>query len=483
MPGYGGGPYKPTKAPKITAPVVKKSPVPKPPSVVTGGGTPAAGTDPLSSLISSMMISTDPAKAQALVDQVYAPQRQAINDQIAQSAANAQARASQMQQVYAAFAQYMGGMGAQMANIYKTGASDGSALTGMSGPQGAVGSHLAAQSQAGLFGDESKIWQSYAAAQPGIYSLTATQNIKQMLNVEGQNETALRAKLLDLSSQEASSILTYLQDAQAKDIQIKQWGYGAGVAQQNAKATAAYNQLKLDEQKAADLAKQKYSEFVQMMATNKFNAQQVNDQLNAKYKQDELTLRQQTLTDENIYRQAQLNQGSQRIAISRASANTAATRAATAAATARAAPTQKATASLAKLRITMGKDIGNRKAKAGNAVKLWTAGKATASHPLWMTPDGKVYDHQVWYGGPGKVSATPVKGYAKVAVAPSATSPGKLYTPQNLWNYAWKTYSKPLFTYFRSIYPGEAAVKGMIQKRVVNELANLTGFRPSAYGG
>ena len=159
------------------------------------------------------------------------------------------ARAQQMQQVYGAFAQYMGGLQGNLQSIYQAGHADGTALaSGMAGPTGAVGEHLSTMAgiQNTMLDSEGKAWGDFGASMPGVYSLMATQNIKQMLNAATADQQTLRNKLLDLSSQEASDILKYLDDAKSKDVQLSEWAYGQKQTQLSQFAAAQQATLNYD---------------------------------------------------------------------------------------------------------------------------------------------------------------------------------------------------------------------------------------------
>jgi hypothetical protein len=488
-PGYFGSgvgkPYRPTKplfgraAKSVTSSgtAVSKAvrsvsgPVKVKPTTVPKVGTrpvvsPATGQNDISKLIASLSVSTDPAAARALIDQVYAPSRQAINDQIAQGAANAQARATQMQQVYQAFAQYMGGMGAKMADIYNTGAQDGSALTGMSGPQGDVGAHLAAQSQAGLFGQESKIWQSYAAAQPGIYSLTATANIKNMLNAEGANETTLRAKLLDLSSQEASDILKYLQDAQSKDASLQEWAYQQRASQASAKATQSQNYLNY-------LQRQRQIDFNNNIAAGKLGLAASKQQADAAYKAQLVSLKKQGLIDNATYRQGLLDLGSARVAVSQTNAATAQTNAQTAIQRANTA----AASAAARIAGT----------KTASRVKIQTALNATLNAmPKYINglkPKGGSQTTNIYMPDPKNPGKPKLDSKGKPIVVGHKTTPGvTALTPvqrQRIWNKTYKQFSRQLFSYYGYLNPGMRATKGAIQKLVEQRVTNAVGWGPN----
>jgi len=255
----------------------------------TTGGTGGA-QDPFR-FIQGLLSGMDPVKAKAFVDQIYAPLRDEINNQIAQSQQLALARASQMKDVYGAFAQYMGGLQGNLQSIYAAGKSDGAALaSGMAGPAGAVGAHLAGmQGAENTFLDATgKAWGDYGAAMPGVYSLMATANIKNMLNAATADQATLRNKLLELSSQEASDILKYLNDAQAKDTQLKEWAYGQQVSMSNQKAAAVQNQLNYD-LKVAQFKMQNYQ--LALARGDKLAAQQALNEYRAaeqKYKYDAL---------------------------------------------------------------------------------------------------------------------------------------------------------------------------------------------------
>src|SRR5436190_7352958 len=96
-------------APARPHPVVKRAKVVTKP--VSAGS--AGSQDPFD-FIKGLMASTDPAQIRALIDPIYAPLRQQVNDQIAQIDAQSKARAQQMSEIYQAFAQYAGGMQGQI---------------------------------------------------------------------------------------------------------------------------------------------------------------------------------------------------------------------------------------------------------------------------------------------------------------------------------------------------------------------------------
>jgi hypothetical protein len=270
--------------------------------------------------IQDLLQSTDPASARALIDQIYAPAREEINNQIAQSQANAQARASQMQQVYGAFAQYMGGLSGNLQSIYAAGKADGNALaSGMSGPTGAVGDHLANMQgiQNTYLGAMGSAEGQLGASMPGVYSLMATQQVKNMLNAAGASQDQLRAKLLDLSSQEASDILKYLDSAQSKDVQLKEWAYGQ-------------QQTSVSQQASRDLAYKNYIQrqgelnFEHDLQSKKFTFEQAQqreknwvDQQMANYRSQNLTDRETAQANLQGYRATTSGQADQRIAIAR----------------------------------------------------------------------------------------------------------------------------------------------------------------------
>lgn len=262
--GFKAGQTK-TVVPKVTTPVV--------PGVTTPAGAPDPTTDPFE-FIKSLMTSTDPAAAKALIDSVYAPARQEINNQIAQLQGTSAAQAKQMQDVYLAFEQYLSGMPGEIQKIYgQQGATDAASL--MKGPVGGVQGQLSQFTDINnnLLSEEGKNWAAYAAAQPHIYALMATQNIKQMLGVEQANETTLRSKLLDLSQQEAGQILSYLQTAQDKDTQLQEWAYSQKQAQTNASASQANATLKTQQGYLDSLQKQRQVDFNNAIVTGQSVAQ------------------------------------------------------------------------------------------------------------------------------------------------------------------------------------------------------------------
>src|SRR6516164_8184480 len=227
-----------TKTVKTTVPKVATPKVTHPKVVAAKAPVPDAA---LNALVSSMLTPATPQAAQSAVDAIYAPIRAQYQQQIA------------------------------------------------------VGSHLAANAaiNSNLMSQESANWQAYASQQPRIYSLTATQNVLNMLNAAGDSETQLRSKLLDLSSQEASAVLNYLQQARAQDNSIRQWGFGQAQAEANARATAAFNQklladkfglaqtsennkvayqnLLLAYKKAGIISQDKYRQAMVQVAQNKFD--------------------------------------------------------------------------------------------------------------------------------------------------------------------------------------------------------------------
>lgn len=285
------------------------------PAGAAGAGH-AAGADPNDpfAFIKGLLASTDPTAIRGLIDPIYAPIRQEYQNQISQLDATGTARANQMSQIYQAFEQYLGGMPAQIQSIYgQKGAADGAALTGMAGPQGDVGSHLAAMSNSGLMDALGKNWASYAAAQPHIYALYATQNIKQMLNATQDSEAQLRAKLLDLSSKEASDILSYLENAQSKDASLQELAFQQKQAQTNAKASQSQAYLNY-------LQKQRQINFNNAIVSQKLTLAEARAQSDANYKASLLQLKQAGLIDTAQYHQAMIGLGQQRVNIAQTNA-------------------------------------------------------------------------------------------------------------------------------------------------------------------
>jgi hypothetical protein len=423
----------------------------------TGSGYGAGGTvqDPFA-FIKGLLTSTDPKAAQALIDKIYAPQRDLVNQQIAQSQALATARAQQMQDVYGALAQYMGGLQGNLEKIYSQGHADGSALTaGMSGPVGDVAGHMNVMTGAenAYNAAMAKAGGDLGASMPGVYSLMATQQVKQMLNAAGADQQQLRLKLLDLSSKEASDVLSYLENAQSKDAQLQEWAYGA--KQSQVADLGKQNQAYLNY-----LQKQYELNWQHNYETGKLTLEQSKAQADATYKAQLLQLRQQGLIDTQTYQQGMLNVAQGKLTVAQKNAATSAKSASARAAAS--GPVGKAQAALLSTTQKMGKDIGSKRSKSGNA-----------NNATWITPDGKGFAHQIWYGGPGKYSDTPVKGWTKVA-----PSPGKQWSSQNLWTYAWKTYAPSLFSYYRALYPNIAKTPGGIQKLVEKRVAAAVGWHP-----
>lgn len=301
---------------------IGKAPVIKSPTRGVAGATKTVGktaSDDPFAFIKDLMSGSDPASVQALIDKIYAPSRDAINQQLAQSGATAKARADQMSQVYGAFAQYMGGLQGNLNTIYQNGRSDGQALAGgMSGPTGAVGDHLAtlAGEQNTMLDAKAKGWSEFGASMPGVYSLMATQEIKSMLQAANASDDQLRAKLLDLNSQEATAVLNYLNDAKAKDIQLKEWAYGQKTSQTAAKAKQNQDYLNY-------LQKQREINFQHDIAVGKLTLAQATAKENSWYHQQLVDARNQGLIDTETYHSQLIGQGNTRLGIQQQNANTA----------------------------------------------------------------------------------------------------------------------------------------------------------------
>jgi hypothetical protein len=378
--------------------------------------------------IKGLMPPTDIAQIRALVDQVYGPQRDLINQQIAETAGQAKARADQMSQVYQDFAKYMTNLPDTIKGIYadagKQGFQAGQAL--MSGPQGNVGAKLGQFSDInqGLLNAESANWQSYAAAQPGIYSLRATDAVKQMLGVAGANEQTLRNSLLTLSSQEASSILSYLQSAQAKDAQLQEWAYGQHQSQANAQLLA--------DQRDAQL---------------KFNAWQVSLAHGD---------RVQTERDRVAWQATQAKLRQDQLGISQQNANTSATRANNSQFNAdrnyklaqqryQLSQRKYLSTKADKTATVQVKLAGVKKAAADYARSLKAASAGSVSVPTWVDPTGT------------QTSPVAKKGWTRT----TSSSPTSRYTKAQVFNLVYKAYASDLFVYYGRIYPGYS--RGQLQ--------------------
>ena len=448
-----------TKTVKTTVPKVATPKVTHPKVVAAKAPVPDAA---LNALVSSMLTPATPQAAQSAVDAIYAPIRAQYQQQIAQTAAQAQARAAQMQQVYGAFAQYLSGGPAQIAAIYNRGQTDGTALMqGMAGPQGAVGSHLAANAaiNSNLMSQESANWQAYASQQPRIYSLTATQNVLNMLNAAGDSETQLRSKLLDLSSQEASAVLNYLQQARAQDNSIRQWGFGQAQAEANARATAAYNAAKL-KQTAQSTA------FNQKLLADKFGLAQTSENNKVAYQNLLLAYKKAGIISQDKYRQAMVQVAQNKFDLAKWSAQQKAQTDATKAATANAKQVQTNQASLNKSLHALTQSVTSWQGKS--APGGGTASR-TRSIPVYEKDPktGKVMRDK--NGRPIIVSHNTVR---------TSSGTGPAYNTQQIWNLAWGNYARPLFAAYRTIYPNEAGIPGRIEARVENAIASAVGWRP-----
>lgn len=307
----------------------------------TASSAAASGTQDPFAFIKGLLQTTDPTQARAIVDQVYAPLRQQIMDQIAQIDGMAQARADQMSKIYGEFAQYMQGMPGAIEGIYGKGSASynaGAAAGGaMAGPAGAVTDHLNAASQIdqGMNDAIGKSWASYAAALPGIYSLAATENIKQMLGDAQANEQKLREDLLSLSSKEASDILDYLDNARQNDTALQEWAYGQKQSQDQAAAANATSLANAKAKSSQDyldyLQKQRQIDFNNSIVLGKLNVAQAKAKADAAYKRNLLMLKQQGLITDAQYKAAQIQIGQGKLKVAQKNANTAAQRAATAA--------------------------------------------------------------------------------------------------------------------------------------------------------
>jgi hypothetical protein len=438
------------------------------------------------------MTSTDPASARALIDQIYAPTRQAINDQIAQSQAMAQARASQMQQVYGAFAQYMGGLQGNLQSIYQAGRADGNALaSGMAGPGGAVADHLNTMAgiQNTMTDAEGKAWGDFGASMPGVYSLMATQNIKQMLNAAGADQQTLRNKLLDLSSQEASDILKYLDDAKSKDVQLSEWAYGQKQSQLSQFAAAQQNALNYD-LKVAQYKFEQYQlalthgdKMAQQQALNEYRAAEL------KYKYDSLAA-QNTRAANSIAaantRAANSLQFRRQQAMQKAGQLKPAPDAVS-----RSAGTVQLWNPTAHAYVTAVDQNGNPiryKAAAGTAgspAQIQKQLNAMLSGPVpkyiasLKKPQGTTTQN-VYATDPktGKIK-TDSKGKPIVIGHRTVPGTGQPLDRKRLWRQTYNQFARQLFYYYRQLYPGEAKTKGLIQKRVDAAVTRAVGWGPN----
>lgn len=230
----------------ITTPTPPNAPQrpPRPPTPPGGPGAAGSSQDPFA-FIQSMMQTTDPAAARAIIDQIYAPSRQAIQDQIQETQGMAQARAQQYADVWKEFGGFLQGLPAAQggsSDARTQGMKDGAALaSGMLGPVGEVSSHLDALASASssMSTAATAAWADYYKALPGVYALAATQQVKQILGDAGVAEDKLRQDLLSLNSQEATAVLNYITQAQQQDNQLRMWAFGQQTSISKAKATAA----------------------------------------------------------------------------------------------------------------------------------------------------------------------------------------------------------------------------------------------------
>ncbi len=476
MKSLGGGHLKPVKLPKPKAAKPTKVAAPKVPGATPGA--PAAGTDPTSdpfAFIQNLLTSTDPAAAQKLVDSVYGPQRDLINQQIQQLQASSQARAQQMAQIYQEFGQFIGPqLQQQMAGIYGPGSpsftqgqQDGAALAkGMNGPVGNVGNELATVTGNGgsdLSSQLGSIYGNLAAKMPGIYSLYATQQIKQMLGAANANETTLRNDLLTLSSKEASDILSYLENAQSKDAQLNEWAYGQKQSQDQAAATLKYNtQVQTAKSQQAYLnylQKQRQIDFNNAVVQGKLTLAQAKAQSDANYKAGLLQLKREGLITDAQYKAAQIQLGQGRLAVAQTNARTAAGRAAIAGAKVGATTVAGAQKGINTTLGALNKDVSKAKSPGGSG---------GTRNVYEIGSDGKpVLDKN---GRPIKI------GTKKVPAAARYKTPAARAA---LWNTMYKRYSRQLFSYYRTLYPNMAKQTGAIQKLVEQRITAAVGWGPN----
>src|SRR5262245_23627071 len=224
------------------------------------------------------------AQTRALVETVYGPQRQQIEQQIADEAARSQARAAQMAGIYEQLGQFVRGEQGDIQGIYRNAAgdmanfnkgwSDGANLSAAqaSAAEQANLNYLGSPQTAAPYGSAGKIaeagqqiagaletagagWGSYAATLPGIYTRMGALDIRQMLGEGAQRETQLRQGLTELGSKEAADILDYLtqqQQTQAQAYQnwqegrarYQQWAFEQGQDWRRAQAAALATQQK-----------------------------------------------------------------------------------------------------------------------------------------------------------------------------------------------------------------------------------------------
>lgn len=477
-----GGMSRP-RAPRLPGAAIdwaRRPPVvraPRPPRSVTTPTSPGGPANPKTStqdpfqFIKNLLQTTDPAQAKAIVDQVYAPLRQQIMDQIAQIDGMAQARADQMKGVYAEFAQYMQGMPQKMQDIYSQGQSAGQAL--MAGPEGAVGAHLAANAaiNSQLNDELGKNWAAYAAAQPGIYSLYATQNIKQMLGDATANEMKLREDLLSLSSKEASDILDYLEKAKSTDQQLQMWAYGQKQSQTAAAAAQANAEAKQQQAYLDYLQKQRQIDFNNAVVSQKLSIAQAKQVADQNYKKALLQLKQEGLITNAQYKQAQISLGQQRVAVAQKNANTAASRATAAQRNA------DRNYALAQKRYTLSqKKFQQTNANTGAKVqdKIAAARQAASAYArsLGQKTSGST-STAVWIGPNGEVSTTPVKGWAKS----TTSTKNKALARPTVYNMVYRRYGQYLTNYYRQLYPGYR--KQQIRALVDNAITVAVGYGPN----
>src|SRR5262249_42698608 len=202
------------------------------------------------------------AQTRALVETVYGPQRQQIEQQIADEAARSSARAAQMAGIYQQLGQFVQSQQGDIQNIYRTAAgdmanfnkgwSDGANLSAAqaSAAEQANLNYLGSPQTAAPYGSAGKIaeagqqiagaletagagWGSYAATLPGIYTRMGALDIRQMLGEGAQRETQLRQGLTELGSKEAADILSYLTETQKTQAQqYADWQSGRAKYQQ-----------------------------------------------------------------------------------------------------------------------------------------------------------------------------------------------------------------------------------------------------------
>jgi len=484
-------PVKPPKPPKPPVRAPKPARTPARPAATTPAPGQSQPSDQLpdpftfaQQLVGRQPTAEEIAGAQQLIDAIYAPQRQLIQAEIQQAQDMALARANQMRQVYGEFAQYLTGLASQWgssADAKQQGFQDGAALAGGDpyGVSGRVAQIAQAASDAASTANQA--WGTYMGKLPGIYSLMAEQNIKQMLNDATASTDKLRADLLSLSSKEAADVLNYLDQARAKDIQAEEWAYGQKSAQigaqEKAAAITSAAEQKSQQQAAALHAKsvQWYMDYLQRQRQIDFNNELAREKMNvakakavadANYKANVIALRKAGLISEQEYRAMLLNLNKQRLNLDKERTNL-----------------DKQRLDLQRQRQKQQQDRWNKQyqldlRKQRLAEQKWVAAEqhhqeTKANQKLGVQE--KLGAARAAAAAWARFLATMTKTVRVSSGKTKGSLPKPVYNRRQVYRMVYNRYAPELFTYYQTLYAGRGG-QGVYQRLVDGAIRMAVGW-------